>query len=415
MSEPDKAIAKADATIARIAKRGSLRLSEAEIAALRAAPPTHELAQKMLGAHAFNAGDYAGALHHCQNAYHVSRSPENEANLLSALQRRGKLREAMALIAASPHLEAQTREGRLAELHLRAGDPQAARAHGSRALALKDAGAPPCPDPRPDPVLRAFDPQARGRNIIAYSLFGHNARYHQGALRNAMVVKYLYPSWTPRFYIDASVPKSTRAGLAAQGAQLREVPKLEAGRYGLFWRFLVEDDESVDFYLVRDADAVPNAKEAAAVAAWLGAGQPFHLMRDFPSHAELILAGMWGAQRGNLSGMGRAIMAHVKARASTLNARADDQMFLRDWVWPQMRGRVLQHDSQFEFAGAHPFPEGFDLPEGMHIGQDDSAAPARTMAIGAAGKRADKDTGKGAGKDIGKDGGKNTGKDQGKA
>ena len=40
-----------------------------------------------------------------------------------------------------------------------------------------------------------------------------------------------------------------------------QIDDLDAKRFGLFWRFLVEDDPEVDLYLVRDADAVMNVKE----------------------------------------------------------------------------------------------------------------------------------------------------------
>ncbi len=81
--------------------------------------------------------------------------------------------------------------------------------------------------------------------------------------------------------------------------------------FGLFWRFLVEDDPDVDFFLVRDADSVMNIKECAAVEDWLASGKAFHVMRDLPIHAELILAGMWGAHRGNIGNMRQRIVDHV--------------------------------------------------------------------------------------------------------
>lgn len=69
---------------------------------------------------------------------------------------------------------------------------------------------------------------------------------------------------------------------------------LPANRYGLFWRFLVEDDRDVDIYVCRDADSVPTIRERVAVQDWLNSGQPFHVMRDFLTHSELVLAGLWG-------------------------------------------------------------------------------------------------------------------------
>ena len=92
---------------------------------------------------------------------------------------------------------------------------------------------------------------------------------------------------------------------------------------GLFWRFLVEDDPDVDIYLVRDADSVINVKERWAVADWLNSGKAFHVMRDNPQHSELMLAGMWGAHRGNIGGMRKRIEAASRpARTSATTSRS---------------------------------------------------------------------------------------------
>ena len=217
------------------------------------------------------------------------------------------------------------------------------------------------------------------RNVIAYSLWGANPRYVEGATRNCIVARHLYPGWTPRFYVDDSVPISARRDLTREGAQLRQVPSMPANRFGLFWRFLAEDDPEVALYLVRDADSVPSIKEAVAVGDWLASGQPFHVMRDFVTHSEIVLAGMWGAHRGNIPHMGKRIMAFAKDREKILNSRVDDQLFLRREVWPWMRGRAFVQDSWFGYGETAPFDPRFALPGRMHIGQDDHAS-RRTQA-----------------------------------
>ena len=63
-------------------------------------------------------------------------------------------------------------------------------------------------------------------------------------------------------------------------------------------RFLVSDDPDVGYFLVRDCDSVVSAREAAAVAKWLGSGLPFHAMRDYYTHTDPLLAGMWGGIAG---------------------------------------------------------------------------------------------------------------------
>jgi hypothetical protein len=103
------------------------------------------------------------------------------------------------------------------------------------------------------------------RNIIAFSLFGANRKYLDGAIRNTVVAAALYPEWTCRFYIDDSVPESVRRILARERAQLRTVNGLPSARLGTFWRFLVADDEEVDRYLIRDCDSCLCLRERVAV------------------------------------------------------------------------------------------------------------------------------------------------------
>ena len=66
---------------------------------------------------------------------------------------------------------------------------------------------------------------------------------------------------------------------------------------GLMWRFLVLDDHEVDRFLIRDADSLISKREVAAIEAWQQSDKRFHLMRDYFSHTELLLAGMWGGRR----------------------------------------------------------------------------------------------------------------------
>jgi hypothetical protein len=44
-----------------------------------------------------------------------------------------------------------------------------------------------------------------------------------------------------------------------------------------------------------------------------------------------------------------------------------DQDFLRKYVWPYARQRILQHDSVFDFMNSRPFPEGLQRKD-FHVG-----------------------------------------------
>lgn len=363
-----------EAVAKEVISRGEIALSEAEVAALEAAPDGHLISKKLLGAHYFNTGAHEKAIRAITAVYDAARTPENASNLVSALSKANKIEEAIRVAEEedtplAPVLQASY----LSELYGRANDSKKNRHWARRALKLKDAEAPKLDD-LPKPVIHRFNPETPERNIIAYSLFGDGKRYLDGALRNCIVTRYLYPGWTPRFYVDESVPEAARAGLRAAGAELKMVPNLPAHRFGLYWRFLVEDDPEVDIYIVRDADSVPSIKERVAVQDWLASGQPFHVMRDWVTHTELVLAGMWGAHRGNIpGGMGKKILEYSKSREKILNSRVDDQLFLRHAIWPYMRGRAFVQDRFFGYGESAPFNSDFPNPSSMHIGQNDLA------------------------------------------
>lgn len=216
-----------------------------------------------------------------------------------------------------------------------------------------------------NPVVDALDLQA-SQNVISYSLWGSNAMYCDGAVANARIAPILFPQWRCRFYCDDSVPAPITKALLQAGAEVVKPSKNLSSYYGLFWRFGVIDDLAVDRFLIRDADSPLTPVERAAVDEWVESDQPFHLIRDWYSHTELILAGLWGGVQGVLPKLEPVYDRYVKR---VDNERTVDQRFLREYVWPLIRDSHLAHDSYFEFYGASRLPVfSGDAGEG-HVGQ----------------------------------------------
>jgi hypothetical protein len=257
----------------------------------------------------------------------------------------------------------------LARNYGRLGQMAAAVQAGTQALTLKD-------EQTPAPTFRwlrsdpppPFDPSRPERNIISFSLWGAHPRYLEGAFRNAWMVRDLYPGWTCRFYCDVTVPQQARDALARLGSQLIVSSKPPTRFYeGLFWRFMVWSDPQVDRFLIRDTDSLLSAREKAAVDEWLLSGRSFHVMRDFYGHTDLIHGGMWGGVAGRLPAL-PDLIATFRPRASV--ARAIDQVFLRDIVWPLIKPEVVIHDSVFKLFDSQPFPAHAWCSPGFHVGQD---------------------------------------------
>ncbi|MGB1239055.1 MAG: hypothetical protein ACPG4U_12640 [Pseudomonadales bacterium] len=205
------------------------------------------------------------------------------------------------------------------------------------------------------PVTRPhFNPREPARNVIAYSLFGDLPRYCETAVLNAQVAKQLYPHWCCRFYVAEDVPQHVVLRLQQHGAQIVQMVRAESEVNPLMWRFLALDDPEVDFYLLRDADSLLCQKEAAAVNQWLASGYWYHHMRDYFSHTELLLAGMWGGCRGQLPTIEPLMVDYCREQLKA--GRFIDQLFLKSTLWPTVRQSILNHDEIFKFHNAHPYP-----------------------------------------------------------
>lgn len=226
------------------------------------------------------------------------------------------------------------------------------------------------PYPLPSKSAPEFDPSDPSRNIIAFSLWGKSRRYIDGALANATHAQVIYPAWTCRFYCDDTVPGAVRQGLQDLGAQVQMMESQKSLFEGLFWRFLVMDDPSVSHFLVRDCDSVISVKERVAVDQWLQSGKWFHLMRDWYSHTDLVMAGMWGGVRGVIPSIQDLIN---EFRSENIRTRTLDQEFLRQAVWPVVRESNMTHDRFFKVLGARKFSTIGELPPGEHIGQNVAA------------------------------------------
>lgn len=265
----------------------------------------------------------------------------------------------------------------LAECCGRLGQIDAAATHGRHALQLKAAQIAQQPA-WPIPAARApvFASTAPARNLLSFSLFGGHARYCDTAILNVERAHQLLPAWRCRFYLDGSVPPTIIGRLRTAGADIVHMD-LHAARaaHALMGRFLVLDDAGVERFLLRDADSLVSVREAAAVNAWIDSGAWFHLMRDFYTPTELLLAGMWGGCGGVFRDVARSVIEYTNA-PPRLGARVIDQHWLRARAWPTVRQSVLAHDGVFGFAGAVPFPahapvtdQGEDFHVGANVGQ----------------------------------------------
>jgi tetratricopeptide (TPR) repeat protein len=254
-----------------------------------------------------------------------------------------------------------------------------ARRYGLQGLNIRDryfGGQPAIALPEPSPMPPPPSAQTRRYNLIAFSLFGHHPKYCEPAVLNAQEQPELYPHWVCRFYVDGSVPESIIARLRKGGAQVVPVAGPAAQWPGPMWRLLALDDPQAHRILFRDADSVISRREAAAVDQWVNSDKRFHVMRDWYSHTELILAGLWGVVAGSLPPLNKLMERFMSEPLQSRHFA--DQFFLRRYVWPYARASLMQHDSVFGFMGSAAFPDEKRPSDGFHVGQPASCVTMKT-------------------------------------
>jgi hypothetical protein len=104
-------------------------------------------------------------------------------------------------------------------------------------------------------------PKSSEKRVISFGLYGTNPKYTTGAIRNVETAKIYFPGWVCRFYVTSDVPESVVTTLRSLGAEIEQIPAGKGYISGMFWRFLVAADPTVDRYIIRDSDSRMNARD----------------------------------------------------------------------------------------------------------------------------------------------------------
>ena len=177
--------------------------------------------------------------------------------------------------------------------------------------------------------------------IIAFSMWGTDQRFFDGALANVKLASVHYPGWQCRIYCGTDVSMERRYDLNSAGFQVYQRGARASLHDGLFWRFEPAFEVGVEAFISRDLDSRLNPREAAAVNEWLASGKRLHTMRDHYEHIVPILGGMWGCRHwpefAKLFGDWK--------QYGKMGSMGDDQDFLKKMVWPLVKeDDCIQHD-----------------------------------------------------------------------
>lgn len=188
---------------------------------------------------------------------------------------------------------------------------------------------------------------------VSFSLWGNKEIYNLGAIRNAELMKDVYPDWKMVVFFDNSVPVDTIKKLQELNVETRLF--IDISIYGMFWRFYALSIPDCEYAVFRDTDSRISLRESLAVKEWIESKKTLHVMRDHPFHRipagnnQLgILGGMWGIKNGVIPITDMIYNFH-KSREHNYG---NDQSFLKN-VYNILNNDRCTHDEFFEMK---PFP-----------------------------------------------------------
>jgi hypothetical protein len=183
-------------------------------------------------------------------------------------------------------------------------------------------------------------PRSDEKRVVSYGLYGSNPKYTTGAIRNAELVHVYFPGWVTRFYCDSSVPKRVLDVLRGNGAEIVFIENIKGGIAGMFWRFLVADDPTVDRWIVRDSDSRLNPRERFAVEEWIQSGKAMHTIRDHPNHERPMNGGLIGGTKHAIPVSITALFAGAAVQRVALTFFSEATFYFLIWRTNQYLGNT---------------------------------------------------------------------------
>lgn len=324
---------------------------------------------EQLSCYLFLIKDYKGSSSILKKAHDLYPNDKNLLNNLGvSLLISQSYQEAIHYV--SKHLKKNPKDfngwDSLASAYFRMGNQEKATKAGKNALLLKDREygslSPNDTWMLPEQSIKTLT--SNKKKVIAFSLWGNEKRYIFGALRNLLLAPDLYPEWELWFYVDNTVSKGFLDLIKELGGKVMLQADNQSLREKLCWRFAVANEPSIGYFLVRDADSVFSFRESLAVQEWIKSNKHFHIIRDWWTHTELILAGMWGGIGGILPNIKTLLDSYSPDAVTAPNI---DQWFLRDCLWRYIKKSYLAHDRCYSYGVSRLIPG--PLPSGnQHIG-----------------------------------------------
>jgi hypothetical protein len=205
------------------------------------------------------------------------------------------------------------------------------------------------------------------KKVISYSLWGNNPIYTIGAIKNSLLKNELFNDWEMWVYHDDTVPDDCLTELEKNDVLL--IKKEDDGYIKSTWRFLPISDDTIDYFISRDADSRLSERDKCSVDDWIMSDTNFHIIRDHPvGHFWKMNAGMWGGKGGSIKNVSDLI--YNFSRVSNIFAKEFDQNFLSDVIYPLTLNSLTSHDEFYNHENfAKPINRNRSIDDFAFIGE----------------------------------------------
>ena len=178
--------------------------------------------------------------------------------------------------------------------------------------------------------------------VFSYCLYGNDLKYLLGMCVNIEIIRNTFPDWLVFIYY-----RDLPAAFFAKISKYSNVRMFNAKYEGaniMFDRFTAIDDPAVSIMFVRDADSRIHERDRWAINEFIKSGLGAHIIRDHPHHKFHMLGGLWGLKQGVLKFKIQDSFAKYEI-ANKQPQWGRDQEYLKDIIYPVIKGNVLIHGS----------------------------------------------------------------------
>lgn len=217
------------------------------------------------------------------------------------------------------------------------------------------------------------------KKLISFSLWGDNPLYCNGAVKNVLEAKEIYPDWTCRFYVSTDCPVINK--LKTMDCEVVEMQPFsvidhskddwtwQKDHTAMFWRFyaMSEPVEKYERVIFRDTDSIVNWREKAAVDEWIESDMLAHRMHECKEHWNApIMGGMWGIKCGVIKNSKHIIDLFIKTYPQYNEPwMFVDLIFIREKLIPYIKNSLMGHG----FGHENNFPCHKPIKYGSFVGE----------------------------------------------